>query len=436
MNQKIGFLPALLLGGLSAVLFTGCGREKVAEKYPNGKPKVIRSYGWLGGENQGNLKREQIFYFNGNKEADTRFRGGLRHGQYHDYWHNGQKKTEGRFVQGKKEGEWDFFYNEFTVAAKGLFKGDKKEGIWHQYWENGEPKAEGAFHDGKEIGTFKEWSAKGEPTIENSCFESNDHGRYRSFHANKLVKEDYACHFGVPMGPYERKDPDGLLVEKGVFDDRGRKEGAWETVHPDGKRASLKHYHEGMETDSSYAWYANGKPKEKGFFTDGTGERLSYDSLGHLTERQHLTAGRPEGESWAYYPTGVKRSLVIYKDGLPAELHKWHPNGKAMADGMFLAGKRTGVWKQYFDNGTVAQVSTYVEGVLNGEELFYDEKGKLTRTQRYEHGYPAEGKIPAALAAGLDKPIRSKDTAAANGKAGAKPPDLKLDGIRIEDSHP
>jgi uncharacterized protein len=399
-----------------AILLIGCDRTKVTEKHVNGKPKAIRTYTLFGAKTETHLKRLQTFYSNGNKEADTHYRHAKRHGPYLDYWQNGQKKSEGRFEAGNKEGEWVFYYNQFTVSARGHFKENLKVGRWHQYWENGDPKAEGNFHAGKEIDTLKEWNVKGEPMVENACFETNEHGSYRNFNPNKSIKEDYACHFGVPVGVYTRKDADGQVIEKGVFDEKGRKEGAWEVFNSDQGRASLKHYHQGLENDSSFAWDAAGRLSERGFFKDGQGERFHYDSLGHLIEKQYFAQSHPEGEAWVYYPTGVKRSLVVYKDGLPAELHKWHANGKLKGEGLYQAGLRTGQWKEYGENGMLLESSEYQAGILHGQHMFYDGHGKLTRTLRYEHGYPAEGKIPAALAADiykskpLDKPDSKKDS--------------------------
>ncbi len=382
-------LPSLLMG---------CGREKVVETFPNNKPKVIRTYGLWGGTSPENLKREQVFSVNGHKEKDTYFSKGLRHGAYFDYWHNGQKKSEGRFTNGQKVGTWTFFYNQFTISAKGDFKANQKEGVWRQFWENGDAKAIGSFKAGKEVDTLKEWDAKGQQLVENSCFESNELGYYRTFHANQTVKEDYACQKGVPVGAYARKDPDGMIIEKGAFDPDGKKTGIWETFGADGKRASLKHYQAGMENDSSYSWDAAGRLLERGFFVSGTGERLRYDSLNHLVERQHFAESHPEGEAWVYYPSGSKRSLMLYKQGQPASLQKWHPNGNLKLTGLYLGGQRTGDWLEYGANGKLLESSQYQAGVLHGDQLFYDSQGKLMRKMRYEHGYPAEGKIPASIA--------------------------------------
>src|SRR5688572_27927056 len=94
--------------GLMACAFlAGCGPERVAETYPNGKPKVIRTYNPLSIVTPENLRRQQTFFFNGNKESDGYYRDGLLHGTYEDYWHNGQKKSHGKYEKGRKQGEWE-----------------------------------------------------------------------------------------------------------------------------------------------------------------------------------------------------------------------------------------------------------------------------------------------------------------------------------------
>lgn len=406
MNVKSAL--AALIASYALCVLTGCGPERITEKYPNGKPKVIRNYNPLSIVTPENLRRQRTFYFNGNMESDGYYRDGQLHGDYEDYWHNGQKKSHGKYKLGKKQGEWEFYYNKFTISSKGRFKDDLKEGPWNGYWETGELKSQGVFSGGKETGTWKEWTAKGEPLIENSCFEANAQGRFLSYYANKTVKEDYQCRKGIPSGAYLKRDPDGDVIEKGRFDLSGRKDSAWENFHPNGKPASVKRYLAGLENDSSYAWDEAGRIVEKGFFDAGTGERLSYDSLSRLVERRHFLKGQPDGECWIYWPQGSKRSLITYKEGKPVEMRKWHPNGKPMAEGQFVNGHRSGEWKDWYENGTLKEISHFKDGGLHGERRFYDTKGKLVRTMRYEHGFPAEGAIPkgllsakAAKAAGL-----------------------------------
>lgn len=395
MNAKPALAALSLLCALT--FLTGCGPERITEKYPNGKPKVIRTYNPLSIVTPENLRRQRTFYYNGNPESDGYYRDGRLHGVYEDYWHNGQKKSHGKYKAGKKQGEWEFYYNKFTLSSKGEFIDDLKEGPWTGYWENGELKSQGVFSRGKETGTWKEWTAKGEALIENSCFESNPQGKFLSYYANKTIKEDYQCRKGIPSGIYLKRDPDGVVIEKGRFDVNGRKDSLWENFHPNGKPASVKRYLAGLEHDSAYAWDEAGRLAEKAHFDSGTGERLTYDSLGRLVERRHFLKGQPDGECWIYWPTGAKRSLITYKDGKPMEMKRWHPNGKPMAEGLFAKGHRSGEWKDWYESGVLKEISHFQEGTLHGERLFYDPKGKLVRTMRYEHGFPAEGKIPKGL---------------------------------------
>lgn len=408
--------PTLLLA-LAGLLLAGCGKDQVAEKYPNGKPKTIRTYGFFGGATPGNLKREQTFFFNEHKESDSHWKDGKLDGPYEDYWHNGQKKSQGRYREGKKTGEWDFFYNQFTLSSKGNYKDDQKDGPWNSFWENGALKSQGSFSAGQEVGTWKEWTAKGEMAAVNSCFASNDTGRYVSYHANNTVKEEYACKQGVPSGEYLKKDPDGTVVERGRFDAQGRKDGLWEAFWAEGKPASKRSYAAGLEQDSGWAWDEAGRLRERSRFDSGSGERILYDSLGHLVQRTRYVKGQPDGEDWSYWPEtaggrgavpkgrvadmpGPKRQLIVYAAGKPVTMRKWHVNGKAMAEGQFQDGHRAGEWKDWWEDGTLKEVSHFEGGALHGERLFYDPKGKLIRTARYEHGYPAEGRIPKAVARG------------------------------------
>jgi antitoxin component YwqK of YwqJK toxin-antitoxin module len=408
------------------LLLAGCGRDKVAGTYPNGKPKLIRTYGIFGGAAPGNLRREQSFYFNEHKESDSHWKDGKLDGPYEDYWHNGQKKSQGRYRAGKKEGEWDFYYNQFTLSSKGNYKDDQKDGPWDSFWENGALKSQGAFSAGQEVGAWKEWTAKGEVAAVNSCFASNDTGRYVSYHANNTVKEEYACKRGVPDGEYLKKDPDGAVVERGHFDAQGRKDGVWETFWAEGRTASRRSYAAGLEQDSGWAWDEAGRLKERSRFDSGSGERVLYDSLGHLVQKTRYLKGQPDGEDWSYWPEGAapegrgaapaargagakggvadkpgpKRQLIVYAAGKPVTMRKWHLNGKPMAEGQFEDGHRAGEWRDWWDDGTLKEISHFQGGALHGDRLFYDQKGKLIRTSRYEHGYPAEGRVPKAVLKG------------------------------------
>src|SRR6185295_8539611 len=72
--------------------------------------------------------------------------------------------------------------------------------------------------------------------------------------------------------------------------------------------------------------------------------------------------------------------------------------GRLSLQGAFAAGRRSGEWVQSDDRGVTREVTHYLEGAMHGDRRFYDEKGKLLRTQTYEHGFHSKGTIPADLA--------------------------------------
>ncbi len=382
----------LLLCTFLLAVFPGC-RDKVESAYPSGKPKVIRTYGILGPRDSAHLTRERTYFYNEKLEKDAQYKQGVLHGRYQDFWHNGQKKSVGDYVDGKRQGPWEIYFNQFAVASKGEFKDDLKEGPWTEYFENGELRAQGEFRGGSEVGTWKRWGPKGDLLEENSCFATNAEGRYRSFHAGDTPKEDYACRAGVPVGPYVKKNVEGGVEETGTFDSAGKRDGVWETFHPGGERASRKAFVHGAASDSLWAWDKSGRLRERGFFRDGAGEVETLDSLGRLVERARYKGGTPDGETWAFYPDGKRKSLAVYREGQAQSFTRWHANGKLASEGSYADGKRTGEWRQFGDRGQPRETAQYQKGLLHGQRLLYDSAGNLMQTLRYEHGYPAEGSV-------------------------------------------
>jgi antitoxin component YwqK of YwqJK toxin-antitoxin module len=381
---------------LALAALAGC-RAVVESAYPDGKPKVERTYNLFGPKDSANLKRERTWYFNGKPEKDARYRRGILHGPYRDFWHNGQLRNQGEYVDGRRQGPWKVHFNQFTVASQGSYLDGLKEGEWIDSWENGDLKARGEFRRGREVGTWRRWASRGDLVEETSCFEANDTGRYASYHADRTPKEEYRCRRGKPVGGYVRLSLEGEVEQRGRYDSAGRKDGLWETFHPGGKPASRHAYRAGVQVDSLWAWDRAGRVRERGFLVDGAGEKVAYDSLGKVISRMRISGGKPDGESWSYYPDGKRMSLVVYGKGQPVLNRKWHPNGRLAQEGAFEEGKRDGEWKRFGEAGQPLETTWYRKGIYHGERKLYDSTGRLIQVLRYEHGYPAEGRFPAGL---------------------------------------
>ncbi len=95
--------------------------------------------------------------------------------------------------------------------------------------------------------------------------------------------------------------------------------------------------------------------------------------------------------------TQVKRSA----DGKTTIKHgncvMLYPNGKKAADGQYVEGKETGIWRSYTEDGTVRWEGKYVFGVEDGKWSWWDEKGTLVKTEWYQNGRKIES-TPSSLA--------------------------------------
>ena len=131
----------------------------------------------------------------------------------------------------------------------------------------------------------------------------------------------------------------------------------------------------------------------------------------------------PDGIVKTYYPSGAKRGLLKFKMGVPVDTWKtFFENGKQYDERVYDKGTPTGTWKRFYDSGkpmeetvfkkiseTVTEVhqkTFFKNGKVNeqgkwkrtaipgkkptnfkdGKWLYYDEKGKLTKTEHYSEG--------------------------------------------------
>lgn len=122
-------------------------QEKIDEKYPSGKPKIVSVYQGKGGKA---VKIKEIKYYeSGKKEQEGLFKDNQRDSLWQYWYENGQKWSEGHFKNGKGEG---------------------KRLVWFQ---NGQLQYEGHYTNGIPTGKWTFWDSKGEKIKEVDYSKSN-----------------------------------------------------------------------------------------------------------------------------------------------------------------------------------------------------------------------------------------------------------------------
>lgn len=150
--------------------------------------------------------------------------------------------------------------------------------------------------------------------------------------------------------------------------------------------------------------------------TDNLGRKQGYwkvyDVNGNLKFEGAFKDDVPYGEFIYYYPKGsVRAKSFIYNEGKESRTTIYHENGKLMARGKYLDKKkdsvwhyfsdfdgvllseeiyennlRTGTWRKFFPDGSVAETVVYVDDVEHGPWRQYFPNGNLKLKAEYING--------------------------------------------------
>jgi antitoxin component YwqK of YwqJK toxin-antitoxin module len=204
------------------------------------------------------------------------------------------------------------------------------QGEFVQYrFENGTVSSEGTLRDGKPDGYWKTFYSTGQIKTE---------GNRRDF------KLDSTWNFYRETGILERK----------------------------------LQYKEDLKNGTELVFDENGKLAEQ--YTNSNnirnGEaRLFYEN-GQLKKISQFINGKEEGKATEYDTDGRIITLLNYKSGFiyaEERINRYD-----------LQGKRTGVWKDLYEDGLLHFEGNWARGMKNGVFKYFNRKGELDKLERYE----------------------------------------------------
>lgn len=221
--------------------------------------------------------------------------------------------------------------------------------------------------------------------------------------------------------------------ELNVKDAKGRKQGQWQHLHPNGTIryegefkddrpvGLFKYYFENGKlsatnnhlTDgdvASHHYHVNGNIKAKGVYREQLKEGLwqyfnenesmvleetykrnklhgpqrIYFDTGQLGEEIHFRDSVKHGAWNKFYPNSKKWIEANYVDGnLDGPFKLWLEDGKPKVQGTYASGIRVGNWLMFAPNGSVRTQDVYINGVLKKQKF---ENGEFEDT--YASGIP------------------------------------------------
>lgn len=244
--------------------------------------------------------------------------------------------------------------------------------------------------------------------------------------------------FGLSLFGFAQKVPDSTMnnhvnndIDFGFVQEQAEKEGKYKKLkYKSGALSSEGYLLEGNPIGTWVSYYQSGTVKTVGMQWQGkpVGDWTFYSKNGVIDKYyQYDSTGLLHGKTITYDSAGCEKRILFYENGIKdGPMKSFHPNGKVKKvayykdgekegksyeyseeDGSLLTeqvyekgkrtvnakfnrrneeGKKTGVWRTYYGDGTIKTEATYKNGVLNGIYKSYKKNGEMRLLTRFEEG--------------------------------------------------
>ena len=287
--------------------------------------------------------KSTYWYENGQKQIEFTNKDGLQEGLRTEWYSNGNLMGTISFVKGIVNGEKSYYFESGGKMKTETYVNGKLNGISIEYFENGNKKSECTYQNAILIGDYKEWYDNGTPKFE---------------------------------GQFEN----------------GSKNGTWTFYDLKGKPIKGE-----FKNDIKIG-------KWRMYFTSDWKETTQIDSAAYYREITYTENGRIDTTQKVidYYISGVKQFegyiISVEPDVLNKEFVFYYPNGNPEITGSYENGYKTGIWKEYYENGGIKRIyywnksvkqvgyGSIIDNKITGYMFYYDENGVNTKTEYYSNG--------------------------------------------------
>jgi uncharacterized protein len=334
----------------------------------------------------------------------------------------------GDVVKNEKWGDWTYYHGSGRRSAAGTFsRAGKREGTWLNWYENGSLKSRAEYNEGDMNGTFLIYNENGSLKDSSTVAKGERMGRFCFYHAMGGRKNCKTSDGSQLNGPVEEYHPTGTVewsytvvngntegVVKQFFPDGSRRyEGQYQkderhgvqtTYHPNGQPSREYTYAAGKGEGPFKEWHANGQLSLEGTMKAGkyTGDIRTYDEWGTLTlVRRYDDQGRLQGVRESYNNDGTRHMDMEYNKDLLVRYRYYdrtgkvlgegtrskgkfafkgyHPDGGLSVEGVYMdEGSKEGLWKYYYEDGTLDTEENFEKGELAGKQRYHRVNGDLS----------------------------------------------------------
>lgn len=176
------------------------------------------------------------------------------------------------------------------------------------------------------------------------------------------------------------------------LDNKGAKTGKWIGRYPNSKSKRYEGFFRDDKPTGQFTYYA-----EKGyisakvnFINDSISSSVMYYDDGMVMAKGKFINQLKVGKWSTYLKSGDLLNIYNYKNGiLEGSQYMYYPENKEsrkvalMEEYYCVKGLKDGVWKQYYELGSVKSKGQYKEGLKQGRFEYYFLNGKIDKKGRY-----------------------------------------------------
>ncbi|TFV93338.1 toxin-antitoxin system YwqK family antitoxin [Algoriphagus kandeliae] len=329
------------------------------ENYPSGEIKSITFY--VDGKQNGDFRE---FYKNGELKAQGAYLEGKREGTWEEFYENGVTKIEVNYKEGLMQGNALGYYPDGKARWEIPYQNGELDGNYRLFFENGNLQERGAYSGGIPNGLLEEFDENGKLTVRGNFLNGKPEGEWISYDKNGEL--DFKGHFkeGLPSGEWtERVDIVSGFYRKGNYVD-GLKEGEWILVDESEETSQIEMFEAG-ELVSVGPFLVGENELNGGKLRKGTGQRIFYDSEGHIIAKGKYSKGIPKGDWYFYFPK----------------------SDRVTAAGRMVGTDRIGLWNFYSYEGEIIDQQDYIPDYSNSSNPAINSRGATTNRNMRSMGY-------------------------------------------------
>lgn len=285
---------------------------------------------------------------------------------------------------GFKQGKWKYFWPNGNLRLEGEYVNDKRHGYFKEYDEEGNflnvQKYENDYlvadaQETKQLDLKVAYHSNGQPSIMATYYNGKAEGLRREFDTEGNVIKGYVF-------------SNGLMLAEGITDMEGRRQGKWKEFYPTGE-LKLEGTYKNSNRTGKWKFYLPDKTVEvEGAYNNKgqqDGEWRWYYANGQLMREAQYDAGTLDGEFVEYDEEGIEVTKGNFVEG-SEEGHWMYRRNKAIEEGDYYDGMRTGIWKSWYEEGVICSEIEYDQDLMNGKYTIYYENHVIKRMGRCVNG--------------------------------------------------